>query len=88
MSFAAQSYTAIVGEPLQPEVVCDEGTASNALVFQSSDRDICRVNRKTGELTPKKPGVVTVTVRTYNRQYATCKVTVTEAQKVSKDLKN
>lgn len=88
VSFAAQSYTAVVSEPLQPEVVCDEGTASNALVFQSSDRDICRVNRKTGELTPKKPGVVTVTVRTYNRQYATCKVTVTEAQKVSKDLKN
>ena len=76
VAFASPTYSAIVGEPLQLEVVCDEGTASNTLSFQSSDRDICRVNRTTGELTPKKPGVVTITVKTYNRQCATCKVTV------------
>lgn len=76
VSFAQREYTAMVGEPLKTEVVFDDGSASNALSFQSSDLDICRVNRSTGELTPKKKGTVTITVKTFNHIAATCKVVV------------
>ena len=58
------------------DVVFDSNCASHALSFQSSDLDICRVNRSTGELTPKKAGTVTITVKTYNHISATCKVVV------------
>ncbi len=76
VSFARREYTARVGEPLSTEVVFDDDHASNALSFQSSDIDICRVNRSTGELTPKKKGTVTITVKTFNHIAATCKVVV------------
>ena len=74
--FAQKKYTVGIGESLTPEVVFPENTASHALSFQSSDPDICRVNRATGELTPKKAGTVTITVKTYNHIAATCKVVV------------
>ena len=76
VSFAQQEYGAKVGEPMQLDVVFDSNCASHALSFQSSDLDICRVNRSTGELTPKKAGTVTITVKTYNHISATCKVVV------------
>ena len=74
--FAQKKYTVGIGESLTPEVVFPENTASHALSFQSSDPDICRVNRATGELTLKKAGTVTITVKTYNHIAATCKVVV------------
>ena len=76
VSFAQREYTAKAGEPLKTEVVFDDDSASNALSFQSSDLDICRVNRSTGELSPKKKGTVTITVKTFNHVAATCKVVV------------
>lgn len=76
VSFAQREYAAKVGEPLTPEVVLDDDSASNALNFQSSDLDICRVNRSTGELTPKRSGTVTITVKTFNHVAATCKVVI------------
>ncbi len=78
IAFAQEEYTVAPGESLTPDTVLTEGTASNALSFQSSDPDVCRIDRITGELTPKKPGTVTITVKTYNRFSATCTVTVTE----------
>ena len=76
VSFSQREYTAKAGEPLKTEVVFDDDSASNALSFQSSDLDICRVNRSTGELSPKKKGTVTITVKTFNHVAATCKVVV------------
>ena len=76
--FAQSEYTLGIGEALKPEVVFAENAASDALTFQSSDPDICRVNRTTGELTAKKAGVVTLTVKTYNHITATCRVVVRE----------
>ena len=76
VAFEQAEYSLAVGESLQPSVVFAENTASDALSFQSSDIDICRVNRSTGELTPKKKGTVTITVKTFNHIAATCKVVV------------
>ena len=76
VSFSQREYTANVGEPLRLEVLFDNDSASGALSFQSSDIDICRVNRSTGELTPKKAGTVIITVKTYNHVVATCKVVI------------
>lgn len=76
-AFAESEYALAVGETLTPDVVFSENTTSHALSFQSSDPDICHVNRTTGELTAKKAGTVTLTVKTYNRLSATCTVTVT-----------
>lgn len=76
VSFAEAEYLLAEGETYQPEVIFPEGTVSHALSFQSSDPDICRVNRTTGELTAKKEGTVTLTVKTFNRVSATCTVRV------------
>ena len=76
VSFAEESYTVKLGESLRLEPVTPEGTASNYLSFQSSDPDICRVDKSTGELTPKAEGTVTVTVKTFNSKVATCIVKV------------
>ena len=76
VSFSQREYTANVGEPLRLEVLFDNDSASGALSFQSSDIDICRVNRSTGELTPKKAGTVIITVKTYKHVVATCKVVI------------
>ena len=76
VAFEQAEYSLAVGESLQPSVVFAENTASDALSFQSSDPDICKVDKTTGELTAKKAGVVTLTVKTYNHVAATCKVTV------------
>lgn len=79
VSFSEDEYSVSIGEELTPEVVFAENAASNALSFQSSDPDICRVDKATGTLTPKAQGVVTITVKTYNRVSATCKVVVNKA---------
>ena len=76
VSFAEAEYSLVEGETAQPEIIFPEGTASHALTFQTSDPDICKVNKTTGELTAKKAGTVTLTVKTYNHISATCKVTV------------
>lgn len=76
--FDQKHYQLAVGETVTPEVVFSAGSTSHRLQFQSSDPDICHVDRKTGELCGKKPGTVTITVKTYNRLFATCQVTVTE----------
>ena len=76
VSFAESEYLLAEGEVYQPEIIFPEGTASHALSFQSSDPDICRVSKSTGELTAKKAGTVTLTVKTFNRVSATCTVTV------------
>ena len=74
VGFAERSYSLQVGDTLQPTVIFDEDSASHALQFQSSDPDICRVDRDTGELTARKPGTVTITVKTYNRVFGSCEV--------------
>lgn len=78
VKFYQQEYTAYVGESQQLDVVFNDNEASRALSFQSSDPEICRVNRTTGEITPKKAGTVTVTAKTFNRVVTTCTVTVKE----------
>ncbi len=78
VGFAQSEYDVIVGEVAQPEVVFGENSASHALSFQSSDPDICHINRTTGEITAKKAGTVTLTVKTYNHVSGTCRVTVHE----------
>ena len=80
VSFSQSEYVVTAGETGQLEVVLPEGTASNALSFQSSDPDVCRINKTTGEVTAKKEGTVTITVKTYNRVSATCFVKVESAE--------
>ena len=82
VAFTEPVYTLRAGDSLQTAVILDEDSASQTLWFQSSDPDICHVDKSTGELTAKKPGIVTVTVKTYNRVYATCSVVVNAAERV------
>lgn len=76
LSFANSKYSVKIGETITPETVLPEGMASNAMCFQSSDPDICRIDKKTGEITAKKKGTVTITAKTYNSKTASCTVTV------------
>lgn len=78
IAFTQAEYTASVGDTLPLETVLAEDTASHALSFQSSDPDVCRIDKTTGEITARAAGTVTVTVKTYNRLSATCTVTITE----------
>ncbi len=80
VSFSQEEYAVSVGEELTPEVLFGGSTASHALSFQSSDPDVCRVDKATGALTPKSAGTVTLTVKTYNRVSATCRVVVSKAE--------
>lgn len=77
--FAQSAYTLTAGETDVPALEFPAGSTSYHCQFQSSDPDICRVDKATGALTAKKPGVVTLTVKTYNRVFATCTVTVQAA---------
>ena len=79
VAFAQSEYQLTAGETAQPEIVFGENTASYALRFQSSDPDICHINRTTGEITAKKAGEVTLTVKTFNHVAATCKVVINES---------
>ena len=79
VAFAQSEYQLTAGETAQPEIVFGENTASYALSFQSSDPDICHINRTTGEITAKKAGEVTLTVKTFNHVAATCKVVINES---------
>ena len=74
--FAEEVYTLTAGDSMTPTVYFPEGATSHALQFQSSDPDICRVNKLTGELTAKKSGIVTITVKTFNRRFTSCTVVV------------
>ncbi|MBQ1807015.1 MAG: Ig-like domain-containing protein, partial [Ruminococcus sp.] len=74
--FAEEVYTLTAGDSMTPTVYFPEGAISHALQFQSSDPDICRVNKLTGELTAKKSGIVTITVKTFNRRFTSCTVVV------------
>ena len=76
VQFTEEVYSLCAGNTAAVEVVFPERSTSHALQFQSSDPDVCRVNKATGELTAKKPGIVTVTVKTFNRIFATCTVVV------------
>ncbi len=78
--FEQTVYTLAPGDTLTPQPVFSEGSASYLCQFQSSDPDICRVDKTTGALTAKKPGTVTLTLKTYNRIFATCTVVVTAAK--------
>ena len=74
--FSEEVYTLTAGDALTPTVYFPEGATSHTLQFQSSDPDVCRVNKLTGELTAKKSGIVTVTVKTFNRRFTSCTVVV------------
>lgn len=80
VSFEKSEYTASVGDSFYPVVTFSENTVSHALGFQSSDPDICKVNRETGEITAKAAGTVTLTVKTYNRLSATCTVVIKDTK--------
>ena len=80
VSFGKSEYTAAAGDSFTPEVLFSEGTVSHALSFQSSDPDICRINRETGEVTARSAGTVTLTVKTYNRLSATCTVVISDTK--------
>ena len=74
--FSEEVYTLTAGDSIIPTVYFPEGATSHGLQFQSSDPDICRVNKVTGELTAKKSGIVTITVKTFNRRFTSCTVVV------------
>ena len=80
VSFEKEEYTATVGDSFTPGVTFSENTVSHELSFQSSDPDVCHINRQTGEITAKASGTVTLTVKTYNRLSATCKVVISEKE--------
>jgi hypothetical protein len=53
-----------------------EGTASNELVFKSSDTSVCKIDKATRVITAKSPGTSRVSVTTYNGQSSSIEVNV------------
>ena len=66
VAFEQAEYTLAVGESLQPDVVFAENTAPTRSASSPAIPTYAKVDKTTGELTAKKAGVVTLTVKTYN----------------------
>lgn len=53
-----------------------QGTASNELIFRSSDPSVCKIDKSTGVITAKGPGTSRVSVTTYNGESESISVNV------------
>ena len=63
----------------QLKVILPYGSASNTLLWTSSNEDVVFIYEK-GWLYPEATGTATITVQTYNGKKATCKVTVVDKE--------
>ncbi len=64
------------GQTIKLVAKLTEGTASNELVFKSSDTSVCKIDKATGVITAKSPGTSRVSVTTYNGQSSSIEVNV------------
>ena len=64
------------GQTVTLSVMLPEGTASNELIFRSSDPSVCKIDKSTGKITAKAPGTSRVSVTTYNGESQSIEVDV------------
>ncbi len=64
------------GETFTLSAKLPKGTASNELIFRSSDPSVCKIDKSTGVITAKSPGVSRVSVTTYNGESESIEVDV------------
>ena len=64
------------GQTFALSVKLPEGTASNELIFRSSDPSVCKIDKATGVITAKAPGTSRVSVTTYNGESQSIEVDV------------
>lgn len=64
-----------VGKTFQLAVKLPKGTASNRIVYKSSNQSIATVNTK-GLITAKKKGTTYITIKTFNKQEVRVKIVV------------
>ena len=64
------------GQTVTLSVKLPEGTASNELIFRSSDSSVCKIDKSTGKITAKTPGTSRVSVTTYNGESQSIEVDV------------
>ena len=64
------------GETFKLSAKLPKGTASNELIFRSSDPSVCKIDKSTGVITAKSPGVSRVSVTTYNGESESIEVDV------------
>ena len=64
------------GQTVTLSVKLPEGTASNELIFRSSDSSVCKIDKSTGKITAKAPGTSRVSVTTYNGESQSIEVDV------------
>lgn len=53
-----------------------EDTAANEIIYKSSDPSVCKIDKATGVLTAKAPGISRITVSTYNGESDSIEVRV------------
>lgn len=68
-------YTLQNGSMIQLEISLPEDTASNHIIYTSSDETVAGVSSK-GKVTAKKRGTTTITVETFNGRKAEVEITV------------
>ena len=81
IAFVEEEVVLGVGQKLMLETYVDSVIPVGALKFSSSYASVASVNKTTGELTAKKAGTATITVKSETGLKATCKVTVKAAPK-------
>ena len=64
------------GQTITLSAKLPEGTASNELIFKSSDPSVCKIDKATGVITAKSPGTSRVSVTTYNGESSSIEVKV------------
>ena len=64
------------GQTVTLSVKLPEDTASNELIFRSSDPSVCKIDKSTGKITAKAPGTSRVSVTTYNGESQSIEVDV------------
>lgn len=72
------SLTVGVGENYSLKTVLPDNTASHAILYTADDPTVCTVDQK-GQITGKRSGSTTITVKLYNGRTAAAKVTVKPA---------
>lgn len=80
VTLSAKTLTLGVGEEATLKAKLPKKTASNKLKFSSSKKAVVTVDAD-GHVVALKAGTATITVKTFNRKKATCKVTVKAAPK-------
>ena len=80
VTLSEKTLTLGVGEETTLKAKLPKNTASNKLRFSSSKKSVATVDAD-GHIVALKPGTAKITVKTFNKKKATCKVTVKAAPK-------